>query len=76
MRAFEELIQQSIAEGKANVEIERKRECEKRLEIYGDQWDEHLRLAVEGQFHSKTKKNVAQLLDTSQNILKIGRAHV
>lgn len=65
-----DLIRKSIEIAKDSVEAERKTETERRLEIYTDNWKGHLLNAVKAQFNKRTRDNVAQLLDTTQNILK------
>jgi hypothetical protein len=70
MTECEKMVRYSVELAKDSVEMERQAEAVRRLDIYRDNWSDHLRDAVYAQFNKATQKNVAQLLDTTQNILK------
>jgi hypothetical protein len=70
MTECERLIRDSLEEAKSACELERKTEATRRLSLLSDDWSDLLKTAVEGQFHAKTRDNIKQLLDTTQNVFK------
>jgi hypothetical protein len=64
------MIEELLKITKNNLESARRQECEDRLEIYSDAWEDILKDAIDDQFHEKTRGNVKQMLAYDINVLK------
>lgn len=64
------LVDISVRKAKSQAEKERRLSMERRVNIYKDAWKDALIAEVNLQFHEKTRANIRQMVDLSQNIIK------
>lgn len=66
----EQLIKELLQKAKLERETARRKDIEKRLNIYKDFWKTILQNEVDNQFHKETRDNIKQMIDDSSNVLK------